>query len=327
MRDYSKKFLLELYQTMLRMRICEESMVEPIINGEVKCPVHLYSGEEAIATGVCAALSKSDWVFGNHRSHGHYLAKGGDLKALIAEIYGKETGCARGRGGSMHVIDPEKGMMGAAPIVGGTISLALGAALASKIRKESRVSVSFFGDGATGEGVLYESLNFAALNNLPMLFVCENNFYATHMPIRECRISDVIFEIGNPCNIFSIKVDGNNVLDVYEASKKAVEKCRNHNGPVFMECVTYRLRGHVGPDDNIQGTHTDIRPDEEVQEWKKRDPIMNFRQFILNHDQTIESELNQIKLDIEKEIEEAYTFTHNSSYPHASELTEYVYKQ
>jgi len=327
MENYSKDFLLELYRTMLRIRLCEESLVEPILNGEIKCPVHLYTGEEAIATGVCAALSEYDYVFGNHRSHGHYLAKGGDLKALVAEMFGKETGCARGRGGSMHVIDPENGMIGSAPIVAGTISLALGAALASKIRKKNQVSVSFFGDGATGEGVLYECLNFASLNGLPILFVCENNFYATHMPILECRISDVIFEIGNPCNISSFKVDGNNVLEVYEVAKKAVEKCRKLDGPVFMECVTYRLRGHVGPDDNIQGTHTDIRSEEELREWGKRDPIINFRQLILNQDQTTESELNQIKSDIEKEIEEAYTFTHESPYPHPSELTKYVYKQ
>lgn len=326
MGDYSRLFLKELYRMMMRIRLCEESLVEPIISGAVKCPVHLYSGEEAIAAGVCTALSKSDWVFGNHRSHGHYLAKGGDLKALIAEIYGKETGCARGRGGSMHVIDPEMGMVGAAPIVGGTISLALGAALASKIRKENKVSVSFFGDGATGEGVLYESLNFAALNKLPMLFVCENNLYATHMPIRECRISDVIFKIGDSCDIPSIKVDGNDVLAVYEASKKAVDQCRNQHGPVFLECVTYRLRGHVGPDDNIQGKHTDIRPDEEIQEWKNRDPIKQFRKIILNSGHITESELDQVRLDIEKEIEEAYTFTHNSPYPDPSELTDYVYK-
>ena len=155
MKKYSKKFLRDLYTTMVRIRICEESLVEPILNGEVRCPVHLYSGEEAIATGVCAALSKHDYVFGTHRSHGHYLAKGGSMQELIAEIYGRDTGCSRGRGGSMHIIEPEKGMMGAAPIVGGTISLALGAALASKIRKEKRISVAFFGVGAAGVGVVY----------------------------------------------------------------------------------------------------------------------------------------------------------------------------
>ncbi len=184
--NYSKEFLLELYQTMIRIRCCEESFVEPISNGAVCCPVHLCSGQEAVATGVCAALQKEDYIFGTHRSHGHYLAKGGSMPALVAEIYGKETGCSRGRGGSMHIIDPENGMLGAAPIVGGTISLALGASLASSIRKDKRVTVSFFGDGATGEGVFYESLNFAALHNLPIIFACENNLYSTHMPIREC---------------------------------------------------------------------------------------------------------------------------------------------
>ena len=327
MNDYTKDFLLSLYRMMLLIRLCEESMVQPILDGAVKCPVHLYTGQEAIATGVCAALSGTDYVFGNHRSHGHYLAKGGDVKALVAEIYGKETGCARGRGGSMHVIDPENGMLGAAPIVAGTISLATGAALAAKIRKDSRVAVSFFGDGATGEGVLYESLNFASLNNLPIVFVCENNLYATHMPIRECRLGDTIFDIGNPCNISSFKVDGNNVLEVYEVSKNAVEECRNNNGPVFMECVTYRLRGHVGPDDNIQGTHTDIRPAEEVDEWKKRDPIDNFKNYLIDHSQVTESEFKNIQKEIEAKVEEAFMFTENSPYPHPNELTKYVYKQ
>lgn len=327
MNDYSKEFLLKLYRMMLKIRLCEESLVEPILKGEVKCPVHLYSGEEAIATGVCAALSKSDYVFGNHRSHGHYLAKGGDLNALIAEIYGKETGCARGRGGSMHVIDPEIGMIGAAPIVAGTISLAVGAALASKIRKDNRVSVSFFGDGATGEGVLYESLNFASLNNLPVLFVCENNLYATHMPILECRISDVISDIGGPCNIPSLKIDGNDVLEVYKASKKAVAQCKKVNGPIFLECVTYRLRGHVGADDNIQGSHTDIRPKSELDEWKKRDPIDNFKKYLINEEHVSESELNKIGEDIAYQIEAAHAFTQNSPYPSPGELTRYVYKQ
>jgi pyruvate dehydrogenase E1 component alpha subunit len=311
---------------MIEIRYCEESLVEPILNGEIKCPVHLYSGEEAIAAGVCAALSKSDYVFGNHRSHGHYLAKGGDLKALIAEIYGKESGCAKGRGGSMHVIDPEIGMMGAAPIVAGTISLAVGAALASKIRKDNRISVSFFGDGATGEGVLYESLNFAALNHLPIVFVCENNLYATHMPILECRISDVISDIGEPCNIQSFKVDGNDVLEVYETAKNAVAQCKQFAGPVFMECVTYRLRGHVGADDNIQGDHTDIRPEAEVNEWKKRDPIDNFKKYLINENRVSKSELTDIEEEISKKIETAYAFSINSPYPSARELTKYVYK-
>src|SRR3990167_6034396 len=170
MKKYDKTLLKNLYRTMVRIRLVEESFVEPILSGEIKCPVHLYTGEEAIATGICANLTHRDYVFGTHRSHGHYLAKGGGMKKMVAEIYGKVTGSAKGRGGSMHVIDMKVGMLGAAPIVAGTVALAVGAALASHVRKDNRVSVAFFGDGATGEGVLYEALNFAAVKKLPVIF-------------------------------------------------------------------------------------------------------------------------------------------------------------
>jgi pyruvate dehydrogenase E1 component alpha subunit len=324
--EYSKEFLERLYKVMLKIRLCEESLVEPILKGEVKCPVHLCSGEEAIATGVCATLSEEDYIFGTHRSHGHYIAKGGGLNELIAEIYGKETGCSRGRGGSMHIIDPEIGMLGAAPIVAGTISLALGAALALKIRKEKRVSVSFFGDGATGEGVLYESLNFAALRKLPVLFVCENNFYSTHMPIKECLPNSEIFNIAKPFGILSKRVNGNDVLEVYETAQDAVELCRNGNGPVFIECVTYRLRGHVGPDDSIQGDHTDIRPEKEIKEWRKKDPLINFESFLLKNNKLEKEEIEKIKQHVEKEVEAAHLFARESHLPSKDELANYVYK-
>lgn len=311
----------------MRIHLCEESFVEPILKGEVRGPVHLYSGEEAIATGVIAALAKKDYIFGTHRSHGHYLAKGGSLRKLIAEIYGKETGCSKGRGGSMHIIDPERGVLGAAPIVAGTISLAVGSALASKIRKEKRVSVSFFGDGAAGEGVLYESLNFAALKKLPIIFACENNLYSTHMPINECRPKNSIFEIGIPFGIVSFRVNGNDVLEVYEVAKKAVELCRRNRGPVFIEFMTYRLRGHVGPDDNIQGAHTDIRPKEEIAKWRKKDPIINFEKFLLKNKILKEEDLEEIKQKIEKEVKDAYLFAKKSPYPKKGELTKYVFKK
>jgi len=326
MKKYPKDFLEKLYQTMLRIRLCEESFVQPILDGDVHCPVHLYSGEEAIADRICASLNKTDYIFGNHRSHGHFLAKGGSMNELAAEIYCKETGCSRGRGGSMHLIDPDVGMMGSAPIVAGTISLALGAALAASIRNDKRVAVSFFGDGATGEGVLYESLNFAALKKLPILFVCENNFYSTHMPISECRPNNDIFKIGIPFDIVSCKVDGNDVLKVYEASRKAVELCRNDNGPVFIECVTYRLRGHVGPDDNIQGAHTDIRPEEEIEEWRKKDPIINLEKCLLDNGVLSESEVSEIKKEIDHEIRNAHVFANKSPYPEESKLKAYVFK-
>jgi TPP-dependent pyruvate/acetoin dehydrogenase alpha subunit len=327
MTTYSKSFLEKLYRMMVRIRLCEESFVEPILNGEVRCPVHLYSGQEAIATGVCFALSERDYVFGTHRSHGHYLAKGGDLRELVAEIYGKEEGCSKGRGGSMHIIAPEVGMFGSAPIVAGTIPLALGSALASKIRKENRVTVSFFGDGATGEGVLYESLNFAALKKLPIIFACENNFYSTHMPIRECRPENNIFRIGKPFCIQSYRVDGNDVLKVYEVSKHAVGLCRKNQGPIFIELVTYRLRGHVGPDDNIQGNHKDIRSKEEIEKWRRKDPIKQFEKFLIKDKILRKEDLGRINRESDKEVKEAHQYAKRCAYPNPKELVKYVFKE
>lgn len=315
-----------LYRMMVRIRLCEESFVEPILKGEVRCPCHLYSGEEAIAAGLCAALEEGDYVFGNHRSHGHYLAKGGSMKAMVAEIFGREAGCSRGRGGSMHLIDPEVGMLGSAPIVGGTISLALGAALAAAIRKDGRVAVSFFGDGATGEGVLYESLNFAALRKLPLIFACENNLYATHMPIGECRVNQPIHRIAEPFGIESRAVDGNDVLQVYEAGRMAVERCRRGEGPVFLEFLTYRFRSHVGPNDNIQGTHTDIRPQDEVDKWLKKDPIGRFEEYLLGAGILDEGALEAIRREVEREVAEAHAFAQASPYPDEKELMRHVFR-
>ncbi len=324
---YTKEFLIRLYRTMLRIRMCEESLVEPILKGEIKCPVHLCTGQEAVAVGVCIALDKKDYIFSTHRSHGHYLAKGGSMRELVAEIYGKTTGCSKGRGGSMHVCAPEIGVLGAAPIVGGTISLALGCALSSKIRRQKNVTVSFFGDGAAGEGVLYESLNFSALKRLPLIFACENNLYSTHMPIKECRPKSNIFEVGIPFGILSFRVDGNDVLKVYEITKEAVRVCRNDKGPVFIEFMTYRLRGHVGPDDNIQGLHTDIRSKEEIEKWKKRDPIKNFEKTLLKDRILKKEDLEKIRQDIEEEVKEAFTFAKRSPYPKIKDLRKYVFDE
>lgn len=310
---------------MVHIRYCEESLVGPIQNGEIHTPCHLYSGEEAVAVGLCSALSKDDYIFGNHRSHGHFLAKGGPMKAMVAEIYCRETGCSRGRGGSMHLIDMEKGMLGSAPIVAGTISLALGASLASSIRKDGKVAVSFFGDGATGEGAFYESLNFAALMKLPMIFACENNLYATHMPIRECRVDRPISRIAEPFGIEIHSVDGNDVLQVYEASRQAVETCRKGKGPVFMEFMTYRFRGHVGPDDNIQGSHTDIRPRDEIALWMDKDPINRFEQYLIERQLIDKNRLQGIKDEAEEEVREAQAFAKMSPSSRREELTKYVF--
>jgi acetoin:2,6-dichlorophenolindophenol oxidoreductase subunit alpha len=249
------------------------------------------------------------------------------MSRMVAEIYGKETGCSRGRGGSMHLIDPENGILGIVPIVAGTISLALGASLAIKIKKQKKVVITFFGDGATGEGVLYEALNFAALKKLPIIFACENNLYSTHLPIKEIRVNDNISESATPFGIKSIRVDGNNVLEVYEASEHAVKQCRDGEGPVFIEFLTYRFRGHVGPDDNIQGSHTDIRPAEEIERWLNKDPINHLKKILIDEKICSESEISKIFDEVTNEVEVATDFALKSNYPDPSELLKYVYKE
>ena len=324
---YSKKFLTDLYRTMVRIRLCEESMVWPITKGEIRCPVHLYTGQEAIAAGVSAALAKGDYVFSGHRSHGHFIARGGPIKALIAEVYGRSAGCSKGRGGSMHICDNSIGMPGTVPIVAGTVSLALGSALASKINKDKKVTVVFFGDGAAGEGVLYESLNFAALKKLPIVFICENNFYSTHLPIKECRPDEYIYKIARPFGVKSSRVDGNKVLEVYEAAKKAVNLARQNKGPVFIEFVTYRMHGHVGPDDDMQGYHTDIRPKAEIERWRKKDPIVGLEKFLAESKILGREDAEKIKKDVRREIEKAHSFAKMSPLPAKNELMDYVFRK
>jgi TPP-dependent pyruvate/acetoin dehydrogenase alpha subunit len=324
--EYATELLKGLYRTMVRIRLCEESLVEPILRGQIRTPCHLYSGQEAIAAGICASLNEKDYVFSTHRSHGHYLAMGCSLQEMVAEIYCRSTGSSQGRGGSMHLSAPDRGMMGCAPIVASTISLAMGAALASSIKGERKVAVSFFGDGAAGEGVLYECLNFAALKKLPMVFVCENNFYSTHMPIRGCRVDNNIYKIGAPFCIESSQVDGNDVLAVYEAGKNAVDRCRQGVGPFFIECLTYRFRGHVGPDDNIQGTHTDIRPKEEVKSWLRKDPIKRLEEYLVGNRLVEEKTLRNIRYEVDAEVTEAHRFAKNGACPEENALARYVFK-
>ncbi|MBM4124381.1 MAG: thiamine pyrophosphate-dependent dehydrogenase E1 component subunit alpha [Nitrospira sp.] len=323
--EFTAEFLSDLYRQMVTIRFFEESLVAPILNSEIRTPCHLSCGQEAIAVGLCSGLSRDDYVFGSHRSHGHYLAKGGDLRAMMAEIYCKATGCSRGRGGSMHVIDQDVGMMGSAPIVAGTVSLAVGAALAAQIRQDGRVVVSFFGDGACGEGVLYESLNFAALKRLPVIFACENNLYSTHLPIRECRVSQPIYMTAASFGIESHQVDGNDLLQVLGAGRNAVEACRKGNGPVFLELMTYRLRGHVGPDDAIQGTHQDIRPQHEIEAWRKRDPITCFERYLLAGQLVDEHTMASIRADVAAGIGKARDYAMESPSPRREELLRYVF--
>ena len=263
-------WLLHQRSTMLRIRRAEEAVAQMVESGEALCPCHLYIGQEAIAAGVCAALHPSDTIWGGHRSHGHYLAKGGSLNAMFAEILGKSTGCSGGRGGSMHLLAPEQGILGTVPIVAGTVPLAAGAAMAYKMRKEQRVAVAFFGDGTLEEGHVHETMNLAALYRLPIVFICENNLYSSHMHWSERRVADNLDRAGEFYSIPSERVDGNDVEAVYEAASTAIAKARNGAGPSFLECRTFRWKGHVGASSDID---VGIKRRGELSEWIVKDPI------------------------------------------------------
>jgi TPP-dependent pyruvate/acetoin dehydrogenase alpha subunit len=316
--------LISIYTTMLRMRRFEERVADLLGEpSEIMCPVHLYIGEEAIAAGVCANLRKDDYVFSTHRSHGHYIAKGGDIRTLMAEIFCRATGCSKGRGGSMHLASPNLGLPGSTAIVGGAIPLAVGTALASSLRGKDTVSVVFFGDGAANEGVWYESLNFSSLKKLPVVFICENNLYATHMPISASLADTTIYKKANAFGMPGVRVDGNNVMEVYEAAKKAIESARRGNGPTLIECMTYRWRGHVGPNYDID---KGLRSQKELDYWMDRCPVKALEGFLLGHKILSEPEKIRISEEADKEIEEAITFARESPYPDKNELLNNVFK-
>jgi pyruvate dehydrogenase E1 component alpha subunit len=309
--------------TMVRIRKLEEKIATLISQGEIVCPCHLYTGEEAVATGVCAALKKEDWVFSTHRSHGHYIAKGGDMKALMAELYGKVGGASRGRGGSMHLASPDVGLPGSSAIVAGTIPVAVGAALAFSIKKKKSVSVAFFGDGALGEGVLYESFNYASLKKLPVVFVCENNFYSTHMPVTAFLANTDIYRKAEMFNMPGAVVDGNDVLEVFTAAKKAVEGARRGNGPALLECRTYRWRGHVGPSYDLD---KGLRTREELSQWMRRCPVKALEKLLLEQGLVSATDRTKLLSDVRREVEEALNYARQSPYPKPGEITSNVFK-
>lgn len=321
--DISPATLRSLYIMMLKIRRVEEKIAELLLQGEIKCPTHLYIGQEAVATGICANLRKDDYVFSTHRSHGHYIAKGGDINALMAELYGRVTGCSKGRGGSMHLASPDVGLLGSSAIVAGTMPLAVGAALAFSLKGQDTVSVVFLSDGATNEGVFYESLNFASLKKVPVIFVCENNFYSTHMPISACLADTCIYKKAEIFNMPGIRIDGNNVLEVFRAAKSAIEDARHGSSPTLIECMTYRWRGHVGPDFDLD---KGLRSKEELDSWMNRCPIKALEEFLLEHDILSEPEKVQIGEGIDKEVEESIVFARESPYPDETEVLSNVFK-
>jgi pyruvate dehydrogenase E1 component alpha subunit len=308
----SRDKLRRLYLEMVRIRKAEEAIIELYPEREIKCPTHLSIGQEAVAVGVCAALTPADTVFSGHRCHAHYLAKGGSLTGMFAELYGKATGCCGGKGGSMHLAAPEVGMMGASAIVAGTIPLAVGCALAAVLRGRSDVAVAFFGDAAVEQGVAYESFQFAALKRLPVAFVCENNLYATHSHILSRQVTgDIAPRIVNG-RTEATAVDGNDVVDVCQAAIRAVDRARTGNGPSFIEAKTYRWLAHVGPASDLD---LGYRSRAELAEWTARDPITTYADRLQEWGILASSERASLDSDISSQIAAAVAFAKASPGP------------
>ena len=319
-----RAILLKLYFTMLRIRRFEEKVAELLEKRpSITCPVHLYIGQEAVAAGVCANLTDEDYVFSTHRSHGHYIAKGGDIRTLMAELFCRATGCSGGRGGSMHLTSPDIGFIGSSAIVAGTIPLAVGTALAFRLQKKSCVSVSFFGDGAIGEGVFYESLNLASLKKLPVVFICENNLYSTHMHVTACLADTEIYRKADMFGIPGLRIDGNNVVEVFLTARTAIERARQGKGPTLIECMTYRWRGHVGPNYDMD---KGLRSKEELDKWIGRCPVKTVEQLLLKEGTLSEIEKNKIYQDTDFEIEKAVAFARESPYPDKEELLQHLFR-
>lgn len=311
--------LVNMYYQMLRIRMVEEKLIELWELGELRSLMHLSTGQEAVAVGVCSALTKNDSVVSTHRCHAHYLAKGGSLKKMLAELAGKDGGCCGGKGGSMHLLDPDVGMNLSVPLVGGSIPIAVGIALANKMRNQERISVAFFGDGAVEEGVFWESLNFAAVHQLPILFVCENNLYATHSHILKRQLNANIVDRIEPHGLSCATVDGNDVIRVHETAERLVGYIRQGLGPAFIEAKTYRWKEHWGQGEDW---HLGYRTKEEGDKWKARCPIGLLERKLIE----LKAKVDFYKLNrtIKNEIEVAVVFAKQSPEPQKSEFFQWA---
>jgi pyruvate dehydrogenase E1 component alpha subunit len=307
--DIPKEKLLWIYEKMLQIRTFEETMADEFAKGKIPGVLHLYAGEEAVAVGFCAHLRDEDYITSTHRGHGHTIAKGCDIKRMVAELYGKKTGLCNGKGGSMHIADVDKGMLGANGIVGGSIPMACGAALTAQYKKLDRVAVCFFGDGGSNQGTFHEGLNLASIWNLPVIFVAENNLYAEATPQRYHQKIQNIADRASSYNIPGVVVDGMDVFAVYEVADEAIRRARSGGGPTLVECKTYRFYGHY------QGDAQRYRTKEEIAEYRKRDPIPRFRERVLSHNLLSEVELKEIEEKVKKEIQDAIEFAEKSEYP------------
>ncbi len=314
---------IDILYRMKLIRAVEETIAKKYPEQKMRCPTHLCTGQECVAAVAGTLLRSDDFAVSTHRAHGHYLGKGGDLKAMLAEIYGKVTGCAKGKGGSMHLIDEKVGFKGSTAIVGGTIPIGVGLGLSIKFKKKDQISCVFLGDGATEEGVFYESVNFAVLRKLPVLFLCENNLYSVYSPLKVRQPHGrAIASVVNSLGCMAESGDGNDVEDVFAKIHLAIERIREGQGPYFIEFATYRWREHCGPNfDNDIGYRSEV----EFEEWKKRDPIPNFEKKCL----TAFSDIDIPKMEryIMKQVNEAFEFAENSVFPEPDALFEGLYKE
>jgi pyruvate dehydrogenase E1 component alpha subunit len=311
----------EFYRKMLLIRRFEEKCVELYCSEKIRGFLHLYIGEEAVAVGVMHALAPEDAVLATYREHGHALARGISAKSIMAEMYGKEQGCSGGRGGSMHLFDAATRFYGGSAIVGGALPLAVGMALADKMLKRNRVTVCLFGDGAVAEGEFHESLNLAALWKLPVLFVCENNRYAMGTALEFTESETNISEKAAAYRITSHQVDGMDVVEVAEAAEKAAAAIRAGNGPVFLECLTYRFRAHSMFDAEL------YRDKAEVEEWKKRDPLLTFKNNLEAMGHWSDINLDELEAEVAAVIDEAVTFAENGTLESIDDLEKFVYSE
>lgn len=321
--NYASETLLDHVRAIMMIRSAEEAVAELSLSGEAACPCHLGIGQEAVAVGVSSALNPNDRVYGGHRSHSHYLALGGDVDAMFAEILGKATGTSKGMGGSMHLFQPSVGFHGSVPIVGATIPIAAGAALACKMDRENAVAVAYFGDGACEEGVFHETLNMAAVMKLPILFVCENNLYSSHLDIGLRQPADTVARFARAASIPAQVVDGNDVIAVSQAAADLIAGARSGKGPGFLEAVTFRWRGHVGPNEDIDvGVR---RSPEELAAWKGRDPLRRLTAALMNERGIAESSILAIADSVKEQVQRAVEAARTAPYPEQSALLDLVY--
>ena len=311
-----------MLRSMLRVRMVEEEIVARYGEQEMRCPTHITIGQEAPPVGVSAHLNQSDYVFSAHRSHGHYLAKDADLPAMIAELYGKATGCALGKGGSQHLVDLDAGFMGSAPILASTISVGVGVAWAAKRRGEDRVIVIYFGDGSTEEGAFHEAMNFAGVNQLPVVFVCENNLYSVHTPLEIRQPNRAIHHLAAVHGMEGEGGDGNDVEDVWRIAGDAVERARTGGGPSLIEFATYRWKEHCGP---LEDVHLGYRDQAEFDAWVEKCPVTNYERRLAEEGIADESVVDLMRTDISEEIEAAFRFAKESPFPEPDALAQFVY--